>query len=118
MYPWIYRRPSQKETEIKARHLLDYLGLGDRLEHKPNELSGGEQQRVAIARALINSPKIVFADEPTGNLDDITSQDLFDLILKLREDFNQTFVLVTHSKEFAEKCDRTLTLSHKHLLGS
>ncbi len=109
---------NKKDTETKARYLLEYLGLGDRMDHKPNELSGGEQQRVAIARALINDPKIVFADEPTGNLDDATSQDLFNLIFKLREDFDQTFVLVTHSKDIASKCDRTLTLAHRQLVSA
>jgi len=102
-------------TEAKAKELLSYLGLADRLTHKPNQLSGGESQRVAIARSLINDPEIVFADEPTGNLDDHTSEDLFELLLKLRQDFNQTFVLVTHSKDIAARCDRTLTLSNKKL---
>lgn len=105
----------KSETEPKAKELLEYLGLGGRLEHKPSELSGGEAQRVAIARALINDPEIVFADEPTGNLDDHTSEDLFELLLKLRRDYNQTFVLVTHSKEIAARCDRTLILSNKQL---
>ena len=105
----------KNSTEAKAKDLLEYLGLGDRLDHKPSQLSGGEQQRVAIARALINDPEIVFADEPTGNLDDHTSEDLFELLLKLRRDYNQTFVLVTHSKEIASRCDRTLVLSNKQL---
>lgn len=104
-----------ESTEQKATELLSYLGLEDRLKHKPNELSGGEQQRVAIARSLINQPAIVFADEPTGNLDDHTSEDLFQLLLQLREDYNQTFVLVTHSKDIAQRCDRTLVLSDKQL---
>lgn len=106
-----------KETVAKKRatELLGYLGLQDRLSHKPNELSGGEQQRVAVARSLINQPKIVFADEPTGNLDDNTSEDLFEMILQLRKDFNQTFVIVTHSKEIANRCDRTLTLINKNI---
>ena len=105
----------KEETERKANEILDYLGLAERKHHKPNELSGGEQQRVAIARSLINNPDIVFADEPTGNLDDHTSEDLFELLLKLRQDYNQTFVLVTHSKDIAERCDRTLVLSDKRL---
>lgn len=104
-----------KETKERATELLTYLGLKDRLTHKPNQLSGGEQQRVAIARSLINNPKIVLADEPTGNLDDHTSEDLFQLMLKLRRDYNQTFVLVTHSKDIAERCDRTFVLSNKNL---
>jgi len=102
-------------TRARAAELLSYLGLADRLDHKPNELSGGEQQRVAIARSLINKPDIVFADEPTGNLDDHTSEDLFQLLLKLRSDYNQTFVLVTHSKDIADRCDRTFVLSNKRL---
>ena len=106
---------NEKETVKKATELLSYLGLGERLHHKPNELSGGEQQRVAIARSLINNPDIVFADEPTGNLDDHTSEDLFELLLRLREDYKQTFVLVTHSKDIADRCDRTLVLSNKQL---
>lgn len=103
------------KTEAKAKELLDYLGLSDRLTHKPNQLSGGEQQRVAIARALINEPAIVLADEPTGNLDDNTSEDLFEMLLRLRKDFNQTFVLVTHSKDIASRCDRVLTLTNRTL---
>lgn len=103
------------EAEKRGKELLGYLGMQDRLDHKPKELSGGEQQRVAVARSLINRPKIVFADEPTGNLDDNTSQDLFEMILRLRADFDQTFVIVTHSKEIAARCDRTLTLSNKHI---
>ena len=106
---------SKAEAIQKATELLTYLGLKERLDHKPSQLSGGEQQRVAIARALINEPNIVLADEPTGNLDDHTSEDLFQLILKLREDFNQTFIMVTHSKEMAARCDRILTLADKQL---
>ena len=106
---------SKAEAIKKATELLTYLGLKERLDHKPSQLSGGEQQRVAIARALINEPNIVLADEPTGNLDDHTSEDLFQLILKLREDFNQTFIMVTHSKEMAARCDRILTLADKQL---
>ena len=99
----------------KAEELLSYLGLSGRLNHKPSQLSGGEQQRVAVARALINDPKIVFADEPTGNLDDSTSEELFELIQKLRDDYKQTFVIVTHSKDIANKCDRILTLNNKNI---
>ena len=99
----------------KAEELLSYLGLSGRLNHKPSQLSGGEQQRVAVARALINDPKIIFADEPTGNLDDSTSEELFELIQKLRDDYKQTFVIVTHSKDIANKCDRILTLNNKNI---
>ncbi len=99
-----------KEPEVKkrAKELLDYLGLGDRLEHKPTQLSGGEQQRVAMARALINNPAVILADEPTGNLDSTTSQEMHKLLFKLREDFEQTFVIVTHNEELASMSDRTL----------
>jgi len=99
----------------KAESLLSYLGLSERLNHKPSQLSGGEQQRVAVARALINDPKIIFADEPTGNLDDSTSEELFELIQRLRDDYKQTFVIVTHSKDIANKCDRILTLNNKNI---
>lgn len=107
---------SHKEATKRALELLSYLGLSERIHHKPSQLSGGEQQRVAVARALINKPRIVFADEPTGNLDEDTSEDLFLLINKLRDDFGQTFVLVTHSTDIARRCDRVLQLANKHLL--
>lgn len=94
----------------RAAELLDYLGLADRLTHKPTELSGGEQQRVAVARALMNAPSVVFADEPTGNLDSASSKDLHDLLFRLRKDFQQTFVIVTHNEDLAEMSDRTLTM--------
>ena len=94
----------------RAAELLDYLGLKDRLTHKPTQLSGGEQQRVAVARALMNAPAVVFADEPTGNLDSASSKDLHDLLFQLRKDFQQTFVIVTHNDELAAMSDRTLTM--------
>ncbi len=94
----------------RALELLDYLGLKNRVEHKPNELSGGEQQRVAVARALMMKPAVVFADEPSGNLDSASSKDLHNLIFKLREDFNQTFVIVTHNEELANMSDRRLVM--------
>lgn len=98
----------KKETEQKAKELLDLLGLKDRFDHKPSTLSGGEQQRVAVARALINRPKIVFADEPTGNLDSANARELHHLFLKLRENFSQTFLIVTHNEELASMSDRIL----------
>ncbi|TVZ55284.1 lipoprotein-releasing system ATP-binding protein [Lutibacter sp. Hel_I_33_5] len=101
---------SKSETEKKAKKLLAFLGLTDREDHKPNELSGGEQQRVAVARALINDPSVIFADEPSGNLDSASAKNLHELFFKLRDEFGQTFVLVTHNKELAKMADRTLTM--------
>lgn len=101
---------SKKQAEDSAIELLNFLSIGDRSSHKPSELSGGEQQRVAIARALINNPSVVFADEPSGNLDSEASQDLHHLILQLREKFNQTFVVVTHNKALANMADRKLII--------
>jgi lipoprotein-releasing system ATP-binding protein len=101
---------SKSEAEKKAKELLDYLGLSDRIQHKPSEMSGGEQQRVAIARALINQPSIVFADEPSGNLDAKNSAELHDLFFDLRKHFNQTFVIVTHDPILADKADRKIVI--------
>jgi lipoprotein-releasing system ATP-binding protein len=104
---WIAGR-SKKEVAEKAIGLLNLLGLGDRTENKPQQLSGGEQQRVAVARALINQPKIIFADEPTGNLDSANAKELHDLFFDLRQKFNQTFLIVTHNEELAQMSDRIL----------
>lgn len=104
---------AKKNTKLissKATEILSYLGLKERLEHKPSELSGGEQQRVAVARALINDPKIVLADEPSGNLDSDTARDLHQLFFDLRKRFSQTFVIVTHNEELADLADRKLTM--------
>lgn len=101
----------EKETRERAKELLSYLGLSQRLDHKPTQLSGGEQQRVAVARALMNKPAIVFADEPSGNLDSATSKELHQLIFDLRRDFNQTFVIVTHNEELADMSDRKLIMT-------
>jgi lipoprotein-releasing system ATP-binding protein len=98
-------------AEKRAKELLSYLKLADRMDHKPGALSGGEQQRVAVARALINNPKVIFADEPTGNLDSATAHDLHELIFQLRKEFNQTFVIVTHNEELADLADRKLVMS-------
>lgn len=98
------------ETETEAKRLLDYLGLNQRSHHKPNELSGGEQQRVAVARALINKPAVIFADEPSGNLDTTSAENLHQLFFKLREEFGQTFVIVTHNEELANMADRKLVM--------
>ncbi len=100
--PGLINRKNKNEVFEKARYLLNEIGLSDRADHKPNELSGGEQQRVAVARALINSPKIVFADEPTGNLDMENSKLLHQLIVKLNRDFNQTFLIVTHNQDLTQ----------------
>lgn len=110
MIPGMIAKTGKTALSKKAKELLDYFGLSDRLSHKPNQLSGGEQQRVAVARALINDPKIIFADEPSGNLDNVTSEELHNLIFKLRTDFNQSFVIVTHNNELAEMSDRSLTM--------
>ncbi len=100
----------KKEVEIEAKKLLDYLGLSHRINHKPSELSGGEQQRVAVARALINKPAVIFADEPSGNLDHTTAENLHQLFFKLRDEFGQTFVIVTHNEELANMADRKLVM--------
>ena len=100
----------KKETENEAQRLLNYLGLAERCHHKPNELSGGEQQRVAVARALINKPAVIFADEPSGNLDTASAENLHQLFFKLREEFGQTFVIVTHNEELANMADRKLVM--------
>jgi lipoprotein-releasing system ATP-binding protein len=101
---------SMAATETKAKELLNYLDLADRIHHKPNQLSGGEAQRVAVARALINEPAVVFADEPTGNLDKASSENLHHLFLQLRKDFNHTFVIVTHNTDLANLSDRVIVL--------
>ena len=95
-----------KLAEAKAKELLDYLGLSDRLDHKPGQLSGGEQQRVAVARALINDPILIFADEPSGNLDQESSDELHQLFLTLKKDFSQSFVIVTHNQELGDLSDK------------
>ena len=100
----------RKQTEQKAKELLRFLGLENRMKHKPNELSGGEQQRVAVARALINDPSIILADEPSGNLDSQTAESLHKLFFELRDAFNQTFIIVTHNQELADMADRKLTM--------
>ena len=107
---FLNKKLSKKQVEDKAKELLSYFGLEARASHKPAQLSGGEQQRVAVARALINSPKFILADEPSGNLDSQNAQELHQLILQLREDFNQTFIIVTHNIELADLADRKLTM--------
>lgn len=100
----------EKEVRQQAEELLKMLNLSHRLHHKPSELSGGEQQRTAVARALINSPRIIFADEPSGNLDSQNAQELHDIFFRLRQEFNQTFVIVTHNEQLASMADRTLVM--------
>jgi lipoprotein-releasing system ATP-binding protein len=100
----------RKDVLVKATGLLKTLGLGDRLDNKPQQLSGGEQQRVAVARALINNPSIIMADEPTGNLDSANAKELHQLFIGLRDQFNQTFLIVTHNEELAKLSDRTLMM--------
>ena len=108
--PAFIANKSKVETEVEAKKLLTYLGLSHRMDHKPNELSGGEQQRVAVARALINKPAIIFADEPSGNLDTASAENLHQLFFKLRDELGQTFVIVTHNEELANMADRKLIM--------
>jgi lipoprotein-releasing system ATP-binding protein len=103
-------KTSKADAEKRAKELLGFLGLSQRMEHKPAELSGGEQQRVAVARALINNPEVILADEPSGNLDSNTAKDLHNLFFTLRKEFNQTFVIVTHNDELANMADRKLVM--------
>jgi len=100
----------KKEAMMKAEKLLEYLNLTARKDHKPSELSGGEQQRIAVARALVNSPAVVLADEPSGNLDSKSAQELHKLFFRLRDEMNQTFVIVTHNPDLAAMSDRTITI--------
>ena len=108
--PAFIGKKSKSESEARAMQLLEYLNLIDRANHKPSELSGGEQQRVAVARALMNNPKVIFADEPSGNLDSSTAKELHDLFFSLRDKFNQTFVIVTHNEQLANMADRKLVM--------
>ena len=108
--PAFINKTSKKEAELNAYKLLDLLGLKDRASHKPSELSGGEQQRVAVARALINNPKVIFADEPSGNLDSTNAQKLHELFFTLRQELKQTIVVVTHNETLANMADRKLVM--------
>ena len=110
MIPAFISGREKKVVESEAMNLLSFLGLSERAKHKPNELSGGEQQRVAVARALINKPEVIFADEPSGNLDSAASKHLHELFFKLRDEFGQTFVIVTHNGELAAMADRKLEM--------
>jgi lipoprotein-releasing system ATP-binding protein len=115
MLPLRVRRMPSKEAQIKAEQLLERVGLASRVQHKPSELSGGERQRVAIARALITQPKCILADEPTGNLDDASAEQVFQLLLELNQEFNTALVIVTHDLVLAGKMDRQFRLSASHL---
>lgn len=110
MIPGLIAKRKEPEVRSEAYKLLNLLGIAARESHKPSELSGGEQQRVAVARALINSPLVIFADEPSGNLDSKNAADLHQLFFKLRDELNQTFVIVTHNPEFAEMANRRLEI--------
>ncbi len=108
--PAFIQKSSKKDTEKRAMELLSFLGLENRASHKPGELSGGEQQRIAVARSLINNPSVIFADEPSGNLDSESAENLHKLFFRLRDEFDQTFVIVTHNEELADMADRKLTM--------
>jgi lipoprotein-releasing system ATP-binding protein len=109
---------SKNEVERQAKEILEMLNLAERLDHKPSELSGGEQQRVAVARALINNPAVILADEPSGNLDTQNKTDLHKLFFDLRDKFGHTFIIVTHDKELAEMADRTLSMKDGLIIGN
>ena len=110
LMPAMIKQTPRKEMEERARLLMDFLKISHRAGHKPSELSGGEQQRVAVARALINTPAVVLADEPSGNLDSVNARELHNLFFELRHQYNQTFIIVTHNEEFAEMADRKITM--------
>lgn len=114
--PAMIANSNTAQATNRAKELLAYFGLQHRLQHKPAELSGGEQQRVAVARALMNNPRIVFADEPSGNLDSNNAKELHELFFKLRDDFNQTFVIVTHNENLANMSDRKIVMKDGNII--
>ena len=116
MIPALIAGKSEKTAKEEALKLLDTMGLAERTTHKPSELSGGEQQRVAIARALVNRPAVLFADEPSGNLDSVTKKEIHNLFFRLRDELGQTIVIVTHDPELAKMCDRTLFMKDGQFL--
>lgn len=115
--PAYIAKKGKAETEKRAMELLDVLGLADRAHHKPNALSGGEQQRIAVARSIINKPALILADEPSGNLDSNTAKDLHRLFFDLRDQFNHTFIIVTHNEELAEMADKTIVMKDGLILS-
>lgn len=117
MIPGLIAQHSRKSLEQKAKEVLEFLSLGHRMEHKPKELSGGEQQRVAVARALINDPEVILADEPSGNLDTQNKEELHQLFFTLRDTFHQTFIIVTHDMALAKMSDRTVTMQDGKILN-
>ena len=118
MIPALIAGKSEKTAKDDALKLLDIMGLAERTSHKPSELSGGEQQRVAIARALVNRPAVLFADEPSGNLDSVTKSEIHNLFFRLRDELGQTIVIVTHDPELAKMCDRTLFMKDGQFLSA
>lgn len=116
--PAFIKGKSQSEAEKRAKELLERLKLSQRLQHKPSELSGGEQQRVAVARALMNQPKLVLADEPSGNLDTDTAHSLHQLFFELRDEFKQTFIIVTHNEQLAKMADRKIVMKDGRIVGN
>ena len=118
MIPALIAGKSEKTAKDEALKLLDTMGLAERTSHKPSELSGGEQQRVAIARALVNRPAVLFADEPSGNLDSVTKREIHNLFSRLRDELGQTIVIVTHDPELAKMCDRTLFMKDGQFLSA
>lgn len=118
MIPALIAGKSEKTAKDEALKLLDTMGLAERTSHKPSELSGGEQQRVAIARALVNRPSVLFADEPSGNLDSVTKSEIHNLFFRLRDELGQTIVIVTHDPELAKMCDRTLFMKDGQFLSA
>ncbi len=115
--PCMIKGDDLRSCTNRAKELLDYLGLIERLKNKPSELSGGEQQRVAVARALMNKPKVIFADEPSGNLDSANASELHDLFFRLRDDFGHTFIIVTHNTELADSADRKLKMADGRMVS-
>lgn len=113
--PLVFNRVRELEKTQRGREMLEAVGLGDRLNHKPQQMSGGQQQRVSIARAFINKPEIIFADEPTGNLDSKTTEEVMGLMLKMIKEYNQTFIMVTHDPETSQYADRIIYLKDGHI---